>query len=219
MSPCPDANASGHETHRPGDRRRRGTDGLNESIVKAPRIITSVISRSGERHMDEINWDDLDEELKKCHPALMKVWNRYRDQMHRRRFETVDVLQELSLRAFKNRDQFRGTTRASFCKWSLVILQRLIVEELRQRRHEYQHFSSDIDPMDPAQQRPSEKFQDDVRYATYQMARENLAEHDRVLIELRFEIRAQREGGRRAVAQRPPSTLADPLRGMVSRGV
>ncbi len=51
-------------------------------------------------------------------PALMKVWDRYRDQMHRRGFEAVDVLQELALRVFNKRDQFRGTTRPSCSRWT-----------------------------------------------------------------------------------------------------
>jgi RNA polymerase sigma factor (sigma-70 family) len=142
--------------------------------------------------VDEINWDDLDKELEKCHPALMNVWNRYRDQMHRRGFETVDVLQDLALKVYKKRDQFRGARPRSFCEWSRVILRGLIVEELRRRRHGHQHLDSDMDAVNPAQQRPSEEFQDDVRYAAYNLARANLPEHELALIDLMSEFKPEK---------------------------
>jgi RNA polymerase sigma factor (sigma-70 family) len=135
--------------------------------------------------VDDFDWENLDEELHKCHKALMKVWNLYRDQMHRRGFDTVDVFQELALKVLANRERFRGTTQGEFCAWSRQIVRNFILAELRRRRGA--QMDPDLDPVDTDQQRPSSAFQDEIRHAVYELASASLPEHERVLIELRFE--------------------------------
>ncbi len=66
--------------------------------------------------MDHIDWGNIEEELKRCHPALMKVWNDYRDQMHRHGFNTSVVLKDLSAKVWEKRDRYDGTTRGEFLR-------------------------------------------------------------------------------------------------------
>ncbi len=61
----------------------------------------------------------------------MKVWNKYRDQMHQRGYVTMGATQEVCVRVLTKRSQFRGHTRAEFCAWSRQILRYWILEKLR----------------------------------------------------------------------------------------
>jgi RNA polymerase sigma factor (sigma-70 family) len=132
-----------------------------------------------------ITRENVGDLLDSCHGALMRIWNQYRDQMYQRGFETAEATQEVAARVLENRESFRGTTQAEFCAWSRCILINWILAELRRNRPV--QMDSGHDTADSGQQRPSEAFQDDVRYAAYQLARAALPEHERVLIELRYE--------------------------------
>jgi RNA polymerase sigma factor (sigma-70 family) len=133
--------------------------------------------------MDNIDWNNIDRELTRCHPALMKVWNRYREQMHRRGFETGDFLNELALTVLENRDQFRGTTRPDFCKWSQKILDRKIHTVLR--RFHPDTIDSAHNLVDRRQGRPSVVFQEECRRKAIILAFDSLPEPERTLFELK----------------------------------
>jgi RNA polymerase sigma factor (sigma-70 family) len=135
--------------------------------------------------MFEINRDNVFNLLELCHPALMKAWNKYRQQMYARGFETADAKNEVAVKVLDKRDTFRGSTQAQFCAWSKQILVRWILAELRRKRPG--QIDSGHDTADSGQERPSQAFQDELRYAVYLLARAKLPEHERNLIELRYE--------------------------------
>ena len=135
--------------------------------------------------MFEITRENVPELLERCHGALMRIWNRCRDQMRRRGFETTEAIQEVAARVWENRADFRGTTVEEFCAWSGQILLHWMYAE--QRRCRPDQMGSALLPVDPKQKRPSVDFQELLRWEAYQQARKELPDHERELIALRYE--------------------------------
>ncbi len=77
------------------------------------------------------NVDAIQLLLARCHDALMKVWNRYREGIHRRGINTSDALLDLTAIVVKNIGSFRDETVGQFCAWSRTIFRRWILTQLR----------------------------------------------------------------------------------------
>ncbi len=106
--------------------------------------------------MEPFDWTRLPEHLEQCHGALMVVWNRYREEMTRRGFNTEEVVNSLEARCWERRAQFDGTTVEVFCGWSRIILTNWIKNELDRRRAG--QFPTSFDAGDSAQPRPSQDY-------------------------------------------------------------
>ena len=140
--------------------------------------------------MEPIDWNDLEAELHNCHPALMRVWKQYRDLMYRRGYNTMDATQEVCVRVLAKKHELKNQTRAGFCAWSQTILRYWILEKLRRRRPGQMDSAFDVADKQGSPSRVSEK---ELRHAAYELARAEIHESDRVLIELRFENKLPKE--------------------------
>src|SRR5713101_4544648 len=56
------------------------------------------------------------------------------DPRMRRRFDSSDLVQETFVKAYANRDQFKGQTEAEFVKWLQEILTHVVIDEIRKNR-------------------------------------------------------------------------------------
>src|SRR4051812_15552880 len=108
--------------------------------------------------MFAITRENVLEILERCHGSHMRIWNRCRQQMHRRGFETADATQEVATRVWDNRADFKGSTLAEFCAWSGQILLNWMYAE--QRRCRPDPMGSSPLPVDPKQKSPSLDFQE-----------------------------------------------------------
>lgn len=140
--------------------------------------------------MREINQDDVPILLTQCHGALMGVWNKYRSQLNQHGIETIDAIQEVTIRVLSKLHEFKPKSddislERQFCAWTKVILVHWILDNLR--KDAPVHLSSDLSKPDDVQERPSETFQVKIRRAAYTIGKAELPEHERTLIELRYE--------------------------------
>lgn len=133
--------------------------------------------------MSIITHENLPQLLETCRPALMAIWVRYASQMERRGFTVEEIMPTVAEIAWEHREQFRGQT-VQFCAWVRTIFERWITAELDRKRPV--QMDSQFDASDPGQPRPSQDYRSGLQQKAYANAWNDLPEHERVLIDLRF---------------------------------
>jgi hypothetical protein len=89
----------------------------------------ALIARAKQGHREAIG-----QLILACHGPLMKVWNRFRDQMYDREIMTDAALNDVESLICEKISTFNGTSVGEFCKWSRTIFCNMILQRLRGNR-------------------------------------------------------------------------------------